>query len=328
MGKIRKAVSDMSSESTSRGTDGHHSAPANGGGQTGRAEGADEKRKVKTPMFHALHHARYERQERIARIQERSGSKLICFVAADKVEISREDTLGFGDLLHNIDPGTPIDLLLQTLGGDIDAAEKLITMVQKIAGEARLRVIVPDCAKSAGTLMALGADQIMMSNSSELGPIDPQVPWRDRSGNILMHSVNAHLDALARYEKALADNPDDQVARMMLEKLEPGTIELFRNLHNRARALAEQLLRSRMLKEDNWTQPVSELLDTNRWYTHGQVIDAKAAEDMGLNVEVMDPDGECWREIWQLYCLQRVAILDHERLYESDFVSLPMEDSR
>jgi len=39
------------------------------------------------------------------------------------------------------------------------------------------------------------------------------------------------------------------------------------------------------------------------------------------------PDGECWREIWQLYCLQRVAILDHERLYESDFVSLPMEAS-
>jgi ClpP class serine protease len=317
----------MSSESTSHGADGDHPA-GRGEGQTGAAGEAGNKRKVKTPMFYALHHARYERQERIASIQEHTGTKLICFVAADKVEISREDTLGFADLLHNIDPGTPIDLLLQTLGGDIDAAEKLITMVQKVAGDARLRVIVPDCAKSAGTLMALGADQIVMSNSSELGPIDPQVPWRDRSGNMLMHSVNAHLDAFGRYEKALAENPDDQVARMMLEKLEPGTIELFRNLHNRARKLAELLLRSRMLKEGNWTQPVSELLDTNRWYTHGQVIDAKAAEEMGLNVEVMDPDGERWREIWQLYCLQRVAILDHERLYESDFVSLPMEGSR
>jgi hypothetical protein len=115
---------------------------------------------------------------------------------------------------------------------------------------------------------------------------------------------------------------------MMLEKLDPGTIELFRNLHNRAHKLAELLLRSRMLKEGNWAQPVSELLDTNRWYTHGQVIDAKAAEKMGLNVNVMDPDGERWREIWQLCCLQRVAILDRERLYEPDFVSLPMADSR
>jgi hypothetical protein len=61
-----------------------------------------------------------------------------------------------------------------------------------------------------------------------------------------------------------------------------------------------ELLRSRMLKDGNWTQPVSEPLDTNRWYTHGQVIDAKAAKDVDLNVEVMDPDGECWREIWQL----------------------------
>jgi hypothetical protein len=49
---------------------------------------------------------------------------------------------------------------------------------------------------------------------------------------------------------------------------------------------------------------------------------------MGLEVELMDADSECWREIRQLYCLQRVAIRDNERLFESDWVSLPSGDRR
>jgi ClpP class serine protease len=319
-------VSDMSESTSQGGEEKHRNGAANN--DEGLSGEALKKPREKTPMFHAIHHARYERQERIRRIQERTGSKLICFVAADRVEITREDTLGFADLLHGLEPSTPIDLLLQTLGGDIDAAEKLITMVQNVAADARLRVIVPDCAKSAGTLMALGADQIVMSNSSELGPIDPQVEWRDRSGNVLMHSVNAHLEAFERHKEALNADPADRVARMMLEKLEPGTIELFRNLHSRARKLAELLLQKRMLKDGAWTKPATELLDTSRWYTHGQVIDSKAAKDMGLEVELMDADSGCWREIWQLYCLQRVAIGDNERLFESDWVSLPLADRR
>jgi ClpP class serine protease len=35
-------------------------------------------------------------------------------------------------------------------------------------------VIVPDQAKSAATLLALGAHHILMSKISDLGPIDPQ----------------------------------------------------------------------------------------------------------------------------------------------------------
>lgn len=38
----------------------------------------------------------------------------------------------------------------------------------------RLTVIVPDQAKSAATLLALGAHQILMGPTSDLGPVDPQ----------------------------------------------------------------------------------------------------------------------------------------------------------
>ena len=69
-----------------------------------------------------------------------------------------------------------------------------MAMVRKKASTGRVRVIVPDYAKSAGTLMALGADRIIMSETSELGPIDPQVILADRNGNRMPHSVKNYLD--------------------------------------------------------------------------------------------------------------------------------------
>ncbi|TJW70781.1 MAG: hypothetical protein E5X43_33855, partial [Mesorhizobium sp.] len=134
-------------------------------------------------MFTAMNAARYQRQSLIREI-EVNHPQLLCYVAGNKAPVDRADTLGFVDMLHNVTPGDPIDLMLHTPGGDVDAAEKLITLVRGAVGEqGQLRVIVPDYAKSAGTLMALGANSIVMSDSSELGPIDPQVSLKDGNGN-------------------------------------------------------------------------------------------------------------------------------------------------
>src|SRR5579884_2327206 len=81
---------------------------------------------TKTPMFAATHAARYHRQELIRQIDACTHHHLICYVTGNDCSIQLDDTLGFVDLLHNIPRGDSIDLLLHTLGGDIDAAEKLI----------------------------------------------------------------------------------------------------------------------------------------------------------------------------------------------------------
>ena len=136
----------------------------------------------KTPMFTAMNAARYQRQTLIREI-EADNPQLLCYVAAP---VDRSDTLGFVDMLHNARKGEPIDLMLHTPGGDVDAAEKLITLVRSQVGEeGQLRVIVPDFAKSAGTLISLGATTILMSDCSELGPIDPQISLKDIDGKRL-----------------------------------------------------------------------------------------------------------------------------------------------
>ena len=79
--------------------------------------------------------------------------------------------------LASITGADQINLILQSPGGDGTIVEKLVEMCRAHTSgkKSKFRIIVPNIAKSAATVMALGADSIMMGYCSELGPIDPQV---------------------------------------------------------------------------------------------------------------------------------------------------------
>lgn len=281
----------------------------------------------KTPMFMAQHAARYQRQTLIRQVQATTGRKLICYVAGASALINRDDTLGFVDLLHNIQKDEDLDFMLNTPGGDMDAAEKLISFVRARVGAGILRVIVPDYAKSAGTLMATGADFIVMSDCSELGPIDPQITLTDGHGNHISHSVHSYLDAYRMHSDVLRANPEDPVAKIMLEKLDPAMIKLFQTALGRARRVAEEQLRRGMFRQTggNFTSVSSALIDTARWMSHGQVIGPQDAIDIGLKVEQLDQRDDVWCQFWQIYALQRFAITDRSKIFESDYASFTLE---
>lgn len=279
---------------------------------------------TKTPMYQAANSSRYQRQTLIKTINQKYGHLLICFVCGRSAPINREDTLGFVDLLHNVAPNQDLDLLLHTPGCDVDAAEKLINLVHTRVGTGKLRVIIPDFAKSAGTLMALGANKIVMSDSSELGPIDPQIALDDGQGNRINHSVLCYLDAYKTHSDALRIDPNDVVAQMMLAKLHPATIRMFESVRDRARSFAEDQLKRWMFQSTsgNFSKIAADLMDTTRWQSHGQMISWQDAQQIGLEVEHLDPRCEQWLNYWQLYCLERLAVKDQERLFESDYASL------
>ncbi len=282
---------------------------------------------MKTPMYEADNAVRYLRQERIKDMQKEANSRLLCYVAGAGAGITRDDVLGIGEMLHNVPRGSNIDFLLHTGGGDIDAAEKIVSMLRAAVGkEGRFRVVVPDFAKSAGTLIGLAADRVLMSDSSELGPIDPQFSKKDGDGNVRWHSVLNYLNAYELICAQLRDNPDDLPAKVMLSKLDPTTVVQFEAIKRRARMLAEQHLNRWMFhsKGGNYTKIAGELMDINRWPAHGQMIGWEDAKEMGLEIEYLSPDSKEWRAYWSLYCQQRLAVKDGQILFESDYASLPM----
>ena len=270
----------------------------------------------RTPLFQANSAARYQRQGIIKQIQARTGRRLICYVSGRECIINENDTMPFVDLLHNVRPG--------------ESAEKLVRMMRSKVGEAQFQIIVPESAKSAGTLMVLGADCVVMSDMSELGPIDPQMVFADSSGFRRWQSVQNYLEAYDEHTNATNQNPNNVAAQIMLGKIDPTIVKLCQAVKDRARQCAEDLLKRGMFRErGNWSQTVVELLDTRRWLSHSQMIsweDAQHPDTIGLVVEHLDQQSEAWQEYWQLYCLQRLSINNNQKLYESDYASLVIDD--
>lgn len=68
---------------------------------------------------------------------------------------------------------TGLDLILHTPGGSIGATEAIVHYLRQMFG-CNIRVIVPQIAMSAGTMIALASKEIILGKQSSLGPIDPQ----------------------------------------------------------------------------------------------------------------------------------------------------------
>ena len=280
---------------------------------------------TKTPLYEAMNAARYARQSLVREIESLTGTTLLCYISPTPLQIHRTDVVAMVDLLHNVTPGTAIDLLLHSPGGDIDAAEKLITLVRKRAGTAPVRVVVPDYAKSAATLIALGADTIVMSDSSELGAIDPQVDLPDSNGHVSTLSAQSYLDAFHTHADNLKRDRHDPVAQLMLSKMEPTTVRKLERITKRSRAIAEDLLKQAMIKDESQAAEIAkQLCDTKRWHSHGHMISHENAAGLGLNVAYLAPHDALWTKYWRLYCLQLWASDGSAKLFESNYASIPL----
>src|SRR3982074_912628 len=75
--------------------------------------------------------------------------------------------------IHLTDPGVPLDIVLHTPGGLVLAALQIARAIHKHKG--KVTAFVPHYAMSGGTLIALAASEIVMSEHAVLGPVDPQL---------------------------------------------------------------------------------------------------------------------------------------------------------
>ncbi|MFU8802636.1 MAG: SDH family Clp fold serine proteinase [Bradymonadaceae bacterium] len=120
--------------------------------------------------------------------------------------IDESDKTGFMSALRGMDKKRGLDLLLHTPGGSVSDAESLVEYLRSFF-DGDLRVVVPQVAKSAGTMIALASRTIVMGRQSRLGPIGPKVD------NILAQSVIQEYQHAA---ESLKTDPDGE-GRMWLD---------------------------------------------------------------------------------------------------------------
>jgi ClpP class serine protease len=203
-----------------------------------------------------------ERQSRVILLVHRQETmRFLGFPLARYIDINDSE-----DVMRAIqltDADVPIDLVLHTPGGLVLAALQIAKAVRE--HKAKVTVFVPHYAMSGGTLIALAADEIVMSTHSVLGPIDPQ----------LGDSPAASLI------KVVAGKPIARVDDRTLIMADVG-----RKAITQVKQAACELLTRRLSAEKAGT--VAETLTSGTW-THDYPIWPSVATSLGLPVSTGMP---------------------------------------
>ena len=91
---------------------------------------------------------------------------------ADRLQITHEDVNAFMSVMFGMTWDRNLTLVLHTPGGVTNAAETIVAYLRSKFAD--IEVIVPTYAMSAGTMISLAANRLVMGRQSQLGPIDPQ----------------------------------------------------------------------------------------------------------------------------------------------------------
>ena len=94
------------------------------------------------------------------------------------ISVEYDDDLPFSELINTIPQDIrDIDIILVTPGGSGQQVAKFVDHLRPRFDH--ISFILPNIAMSAGTIFAMSGDEIIMTNNSYIGPIDPQVPGKD-----------------------------------------------------------------------------------------------------------------------------------------------------
>src|SRR6266404_4317278 len=164
------------------------------------------------------------RQRLIGRIEQQRKSRVILLVHRQETMnllgfpifryIDVNDSEEVIRAIHLTDPELPLDLVLHTPGGLVLAATQIARAILRRKG--KVTVFVPHYAMSGGTLIALAANEIVMSEHAVLGPVDPQL-GQQPAASILKVLHQKPIAELDDETLILADQAEKAIVQMGAE---------------------------------------------------------------------------------------------------------------
>lgn len=260
--------------------------------------------------------ARQRRVELIKSIAALRRSAVICYITGDRENVNTRIAPDVTEVFyrhlemiraHGREADNQIDLFLYTRGGDVLTPWRLVHLIREYAP--RFNVIVPFRCYSAGTLLCLGADEIVMGKMGELGPIDPSVvnAFNPQDPNNPAARIPVNIEDVYSYlalagEKAGVSSKDQQVKAFTLlaERIHPLALGNVHRNYLLIRSLAKKLLsmHQQPLREGRIEHIVDHL--TEKLYAHNHMISRReAAAEITLNITI--PEDNLESLLWALY---------------------------
>jgi len=279
-----------------------------------------------------------ERKKQLNRISKLRGNRDVLVFATDiskgilgnlggLLSIGYPDILPITDQLSNL-KGKQLDLILETPGGFGEVTEDIVRLIRQRYES--FAVVVAGWAKSAGTILAMAADEILMGPTSALGPIDAQLVWQNKQ-----FSAEALLEGVKQIKEEVQKTGVLNKAYIpILQNISPGELQDAQNALDFATGLVTHWLAENKFKDWNQHtdgQPVTpeertqrargiadELCDHKKWQTHGRSIKIQDLEAMRLKITDYSKDAELGDAIARYYALLQMTFATNiYKLYET-----------
>ncbi len=254
------------------------------------------------------------RKALIKKIQDLRHSKVVVYITGDRPffppqMISEDVVRPLYDHLLSLGKSENIDLYIYSRGGNVSVPWRIVSMFREFCKK-KFSVLVPYKAYSAATLLALGADEIIMGKKAELGPIDPSI-YKTSEGEapkeISVEDVNSYISFLR--ERA---NINDQLAlaqgfSILASNITPLEIGQVNRQNSHIRLVSRKLITSRKEKTDE--DKIASIIETltEKIYFHGHAIGRIEAKEIGLPVAPFTSNQESGKTeeleeaMWELF---------------------------
>lgn len=240
-------------------------------------------------------------------IEDIIGRPVISFFTSFKFPVMIEDgdSEMLEDVLRKMDLSNGLALIINSPGGIGLAAERIINVCKAYSKTGEFWAIIPNKAKSAATMIAFGASKIIMSKTSELGPIDPQVSFMKDNQAQRFSLWNIVQDYEELFTKATqAKGKNLQPYLQQLQNYDSKQIKEYKAAIALAEDIAIRALKNDMLKdndEKSIKKKIEQFVNPNKTKDHGRAIYIEDAKLSELVIEEKDLKSDFWEQVYELY---------------------------
>lgn len=270
------------------------------------------------------------RLEIIQELQELRNTKIVVHTNSDRrvptghpvlpgfrTKLGTEAQPFFYQALRQLGSHPQLDLFLYTGGGQTDSVWPLVSLFREFGDE--FNVLVPYKAHSAGTLVCLGANTIVMANAAELSPVDPQtgnqfnpVDEIDKKTRraISVEDVAAYFELANDPSKASEDDESDPCPvdtdlafRILAQRVHPLALGNVNRSHKQIRELAKRLLALHIADSDTGNEQIAFIVNalTQGRYSHTDILNRREAKELIGPGVVKFASAEEQRLMWLLF---------------------------
>lgn len=218
------------------------------------------------------------------------------------------------DILSKMDYEKGLDLIINSPGGLPLAAERIINVCRTYSSN--FQVIIPKLAKSAATMIAFGANNILIGETAELGPVDPQIVYTDQRGQAVIRSAYAIINGVEEILKKIGSTSGRIEGLLyLLPPIDQPFIEEVKRSQKLSENIATKWLAKTTFSElpeykglkdagekESWIKKRIELfINPEKTYSHGRPITYEDAKKMQLKVDLIKKEDSLWNLLLKIY---------------------------